>query len=87
MARWLPGLVLMSDYGNNWNRYVDVLYSFYRQDFARDKTHYYGKKLSVKKYLLIDNKEATFGISYKMAKKKKNVYLIYEDAKESDGPR
>lgn len=60
MARWLPGLVLMSDYGNDWNRYVDVLYSFYRQDFVRDKPHYYGEKLAVKKYPLIDNKEATF---------------------------
>ncbi len=60
MAKWLPGLVLMSDCGNNWNRYLDVLYSFYYQDFVMDKPHYYGKKVAVKKHPLIDIREATF---------------------------
>jgi len=60
MIRWLPDLVLMPDYGDNWERYLNVLYYFYIKDFIENKPIYYGKRLAVKKYPLIDGKEATF---------------------------
>jgi len=60
MVKWLPDLVLLADYENNWDKYLHALYSFYNEDFIKSKPIFRGKKLAVKKHPSIDGKEATF---------------------------
>ena len=60
MADWLPALVLLADYGNDWDKYLYALYLFYTEDFIENKPIFYGKKLAVKKIPLTDGKESTF---------------------------
>jgi hypothetical protein len=57
---WLPPLVLFADYGGNWERYVEVLYKYFRQDFIDDKPSFRGTKLALKRYPMDQGKEATF---------------------------
>lgn len=60
MLKWLPELVLFTDYENNWDNYLSALYAFYTEDFIETKPVFRGEKLAVKKHPLTDGKEATF---------------------------
>jgi hypothetical protein len=57
---WLPPLVLFSDYGGNWERYVEVLYEYFRQDFIDDTPSFRGARLALKRHPMEQGKEATF---------------------------
>ena len=57
---FLPPLVLLEDYGNNWHRYFDIIYNFFRQDFVTSKPNFKGKRFALKRHPLINGKEATF---------------------------
>ena len=57
---WLPPLVLFSDYGGDWDRYLDALYVWFRQDFIDRKPVFQGRRLGLKRYPLTLGKEATF---------------------------
>ncbi len=59
-VEWLPELVLFDDYNGNWEYYFNAIYAFFKQDFIDSKPNYRGKKLALKKYPLIKEKEATF---------------------------
>ncbi len=57
---WLSSLVLFSDYEGDWNRYLDALYMWFRQDFIDSKPVFQGQRLGLKRYPLSHGKEATF---------------------------
>jgi len=57
---WLPALVLFSNYDGDWDRYVQVLYGFFKQDFVDSKPSFSGTKLGLKRHPIIQEKEATF---------------------------
>jgi len=60
IPEWLPSLVLFSDYDGNWEKYVEVLYEYFKNDFIRQRTLFQGIKLSLKRYPMSQGKEATF---------------------------
>jgi len=57
---WLPPLVLFSDYGGVWDRYLDALYNWFKQDFIDNKPVFQGRRLGLKRYPMTHGKEATF---------------------------
>ena len=57
---WLPDLVIFRDYDNNWDRYLEALYKFYKKDFIYSKPIFCDKRLGIKKNPYYNNKEATF---------------------------
>ncbi len=58
--RWLPPLTLLEDCGGEWNRYVEKLYEYFKQDFVHHKPTFRGRRLALKRYPLSQGKEATF---------------------------
>jgi len=57
---WLPPLVLFETYNGDWDRYLDVLYNFFKKDFIVSKPLYKGQKLALKRHPVLKGKEATF---------------------------
>ncbi|MBI4653792.1 MAG: hypothetical protein HY752_02190 [Nitrospirae bacterium] len=57
---WLPPLVLFSDYDGNWERYLDAIYNYFKQDFINNRPSFRGRRLGLKKHPLEKGKEATF---------------------------
>ena len=57
---WLPPLVLFSAYDGNWNRYLEALYSWFKQDFIDSKPVFQGRRLGLKRHPMTYGKEATF---------------------------
>lgn len=57
---WLPPLVLLQSYDGDWDRYLDAIYAFFKQDFVNSQPSYRGVKLQLKRHPVIQNKEATF---------------------------
>jgi len=59
-VEWLPPLVLFEHYGGNWDRYLDVLYRFFKEDFIESAPTFKGMKLVLKRHPIEKGKEATF---------------------------
>lgn len=57
---WLPELVLFNSYDNNWDRYLDVLYAFYKADFLDSKPKYKNEHVGVKRLPLYKGKASNF---------------------------
>lgn len=57
---WLPPLVLLEDSGGEWNRYVEKVYQYFKQDFIDRKPVFRGRRLGLKRHPLSQGKEATF---------------------------
>lgn len=57
---WLPPLVLFSDYGGNWDAYLDAIYEWFKQDFIDSKPVFQGRRLGLKQHPMTHGKEATF---------------------------
>lgn len=58
--KWLPGLVSLEDYGGNWERYLEALYEFFKQDFSAATPVFRGNRISLKRHPISKGKEATF---------------------------
>lgn len=56
----LPPLILFTDHNGDWDMYLNVLYSCFKQDFIDTKPVFQGKKLGLKRYPITQGKEATF---------------------------
>ncbi len=70
---WLPALVLLDHYENNWDKYLKAIYKVFKEDFVYKRPVFQGKKLGIKRYPLADDgKEATFW------------HMISEGKKEED---
>jgi hypothetical protein len=57
---WLPPLVLLEDYEGEWNRYVEKVYEYFKQDFVDHKPIFRGRRLNLKRHPVSHGKEATF---------------------------
>lgn len=57
---WLPDLVLLNSYENNWDKYLEALYAFYKTDFLDSKPKYRNMHVGVKRLPLYKNKESNF---------------------------
>jgi hypothetical protein len=58
---WLPPLILLEDFGGDWDRYMNELYSCFQQDYVfRLLPFFKGVRIGLKRHPIIDNKEATF---------------------------
>jgi len=58
---WLPDLVLLSDYGGDWLRYLEAVYEIFWHDFVVSPPAMFdGKRFALKRHPLEQGKEATF---------------------------
>lgn len=57
---WLPELELFSEYGGDWEHYLDAIYQIFCQDFVDSKPLFRGQRLALKRHPVIEGKEATF---------------------------
>ncbi len=57
---WLPPLVLLANYEGDWNRYLEVLYGYFCQDFVTSSPVYGGMRVGLKRHPIVNGKEATF---------------------------
>lgn len=58
----LPDLILLQNFGGDWQSFYDFVYKCFQDDFIKYRIKSFeGKKVGLKKYpLSLDNKEATF---------------------------
>ncbi len=59
-ANWLPALLVLNDFGGNWDAYLNALYGCYRKDFERVQLEFAGVRLALKRHPEISGKAATF---------------------------
>jgi len=57
---WLPPLVLLEKNDGDWNKYLTLIYSYFKSDFIDSHCNYRGIKIAIKRHPQIDDKEATF---------------------------
>jgi len=57
---WLPPLVCLEDYKGDWKQYIEAIYQYFISDFVTTKVLFNGKAIGLKRYPLLDGKEATF---------------------------
>jgi hypothetical protein len=60
LAKWLPQLILMEDYNGHWQKFFDVVYQTFCEDFVNDKPTFRGQRLGLKRHPVYDGKSATF---------------------------
>jgi hypothetical protein len=59
-ADWLPPLVLLTEFGGDWHRYLDEIYQYFWRDFVDSKPRLGSKRFALKRHPLLEGKEATF---------------------------
>lgn len=58
---WLPALVEINAHGGDWNRYVDVIYGIFENDFIHSRpAQVDGKRFALKRHPEYQNKACTF---------------------------
>lgn len=57
--KWLPELVTLEVYQGNWGYYLEVLYSFFKDDFINKIPRFNGLGVGIK-HELLNGKEITF---------------------------
>ncbi len=57
---WLPPLVLLQDYGGNWDKYLETIYAYFKRDFIDSRPAFRGIRLALKRHPVSQGKEATF---------------------------
>jgi hypothetical protein len=58
--QWLPALIILNDYGGDWERYLDAIYAQFQSDFCDNTRHFSGRIVRLKRHPITDEKEATF---------------------------
>jgi hypothetical protein len=58
--KWLPPLISFSEFGGDWDRYLDALYSGFASDFLTSQPFLNGRRCGCKRFPKIDGKEGTF---------------------------
>ena len=56
----LPDLVLLEEYGGDFNSYNEAVYEVFRNDFLISLLSFNGTKLRLKKHPYVDGKEYTY---------------------------
>jgi hypothetical protein len=57
---WLPPLVCLEDHEGNWQRYLEALYSGFRQDFIYTRPSFSGIPCGVRRHPMTKDMEAGF---------------------------
>lgn len=57
---WLPDIICLEDFDGNWADFLAALYDVFCKDFKRTSAYFRAKPISLKKYPMVDGKEATF---------------------------
>ena len=57
---WLPPLVFLQEYNGDWKQYIEAVYDYFKIDFTDSKPRFQNKAIRLKRYPLLDGKEATF---------------------------
>jgi len=56
----LPELIVLSQFGGNFTRYLEAVYDIFVDEFVRNRPTFRGVRLGLKKHPVYDGKEATF---------------------------
>ena len=56
----LPELVLLENFGGDFNKFLNAVYGFFKKDFIKTKPVFRETRLGLKKYPISGGKEATF---------------------------
>ena len=59
-SAWLPALILLSDHGGDWQRYIDAVYGVFNRDFLASQPRFQGRWVRCRRDPIIDGKEAGF---------------------------
>ena len=57
---WLPPLVYLDQFGGEWHRYIEAVYAYFKVDFIDSKPRFQNKAIRLKRYPILEDKEATF---------------------------
>lgn len=57
---WLPPLVVLEDSGGDWNKYLEIIYDYFKKDFIESRPLFRGTRLALKRHPVSEGKEATF---------------------------
>lgn len=57
---WLPALVLLEQYGGEWDKYIEAVYQYFKADFIDSSPQFENRNVKLKRYPLFQNKEYTF---------------------------
>lgn len=57
---WLPPLILFTQYGGDWDQYLEAIYSIFKVDFIDSNSIFRGRPLRLKRHPMSYGKEATF---------------------------
>jgi hypothetical protein len=57
---WLPCIEDFNDYGGDWNNYESILYSVFKNDFLDTQPTFEGKRVNIRRYPMVGDKEQTF---------------------------
>ena len=60
MTAWLPALILLNDYGGDWDAYLEAIYGIFKKDFIDSRPNYDGMRVGIKRHPMDGGKEATF---------------------------
>jgi hypothetical protein len=60
LPAWLPDLILLNDFGGDWDRYLDAVYGRFCLDFVGQNFAFRGKRVGLKPKPRTNGKEATF---------------------------
>jgi hypothetical protein len=64
MSDWLPSLIRYADFGGDWNKFIEEVYSKFKidflDDFNRQNLKFEGVPLSLRRHPLVRGKEASF---------------------------
>lgn len=60
LPTWLPALIRLADSNGDWNRYVEMVYRYFRQDFIRNPLMFAGQPIQLKRHPMEQGKEAVF---------------------------
>ncbi|HZE73626.1 MAG TPA: hypothetical protein VE135_29285 [Pyrinomonadaceae bacterium] len=71
-ADWLPELITLDSCGGDWEKYVEVVYAKFVQDFMGQRLTFEGQRLTLRRHPIVRGKEASFW------------HLVSEGDKEED---
>lgn len=57
---WLPALILLSEYGGNWELYLEAIYEVFKKDFIEFKPQVFKMRIGIKRHPIEKGKEAGF---------------------------
>lgn len=57
---WIPDLLLFTDFGSDYSKYEDALYSIFKRDFIDSKPYFRGLPIKIREYPKEFGKEEAF---------------------------